>query len=94
MANYATLIRRPWESGHTPFRRATTYARIKDGLFPPAIKIGRMSVWLDRELSAVNEAIVAGVPDDDLRAYIANLVEQRGAPEGVVVDLSPIKDDE
>ena len=47
MANYSTLHRRPWETSLTPFRRATTYARIQDGTYPPPVKIGRMSAWLD-----------------------------------------------
>ena len=105
MANYSTceLVRRPWESGHTPFKRATTYARIKDGTHPPAIKVGRMSVWSLRELSAVNEAIAAGVPDADLRAYVAHLVEERGLadewrlpvpPQNVVRTLPPLGDEE
>ncbi len=45
----STLRRRPWESGDTPFGRATYYARIQDGTCPPPVKIGRMSAWLDRE---------------------------------------------
>ncbi len=79
MAKNSTLIRRPWASGCIGFGRATTYQRIQDGLFPAPVKIGRMSVWLDRELTAVNEAIVAGVSDDELRQVVAELVSQRTA---------------
>ena len=82
MANYSTLIRRPWESGCTPFKRATTYARIQDRTFPPPVKIGRMSAWIDRELTAVNEAIIAGRSDDEIRQLVADLVAQRTAGEG------------
>ena len=60
MANYSTLHRRPWETSLTPFCRATTYARIQDGTYPPPVKIGRMSAWLDREMEAVNEALIQG----------------------------------
>jgi len=82
MANYATLIRRPWESGFTPFKRATTYARIQDRTFPPPVKIGRMSVWIDRELTAVNEAIIAGRSDDEIRQLVKDLVSRRTARAG------------
>jgi len=57
---HSKLHRRPWETGLTPFLRATTYARIADGTFPPPVKIGRMSVWPARELVAVNEALIQG----------------------------------
>ena len=79
MANYSTLIRRPWESGFTPFKRATTYARIQDGTFPPAVKIGRLSCWPARELASVNEALVQGRSDDQIRQLVADLVAERTA---------------
>jgi prophage regulatory protein len=82
MANYATLIRRPWDTGFTPFKRATTYARIQDGTFPPAVKVGRLSCWPARELARVNEALVAGKSDTELRQLVADLVAQRTAGEG------------
>ncbi len=77
MANYSTFVRRPWVAGGIGFGRATMYQRIQLGLFPAPVKIGRMSVWIDRELTAVNEAIVAGVSDDELRQVVAELVRQR-----------------
>ena len=96
MANYSTyeLVRCPWKSGHVPFRRATVYARIQAGTFPPPVKIGRMSAWPAGELASVNKALVQGVSDADLRAHILNMVEERGMQEGVVVTLPPLRDDE
>ena len=82
MANYSTLIRRPWESGFTPFKRATTYARIQDGTFPQPVKIGRMSAWLDREMAAVNEALIQGRSDDEIRQLVKDLVSRRTARAG------------
>ena len=81
MANYSTLRRRPWGTGLTPFGRASTYARIQDGTYPPPVKIGRMSAWIDRELAAVNEAQIAGRSDDEIRQLVADLVAQRTAGE-------------
>jgi len=77
MANYSTLIRRPWESGFTPFKRATTYARIQDGTFPPAVKVGRLSCWPAREIAAINEFLIASKSDDEIRALVRDLVAQR-----------------
>ncbi len=79
MANYSTLHRRPWETSLTPFCRATTYARIQDGTYPPPVKIGRMSAWLDREMEAVNEALIQGKSDDEIRQLVADLVAKRAA---------------
>jgi prophage regulatory protein len=79
MANYPTLIRRPWDTGFTSFKRATTYQRKKDGLFPPPVKIGRMSAWVAGEMAAVNEALIAGKSDDEIRQLVADLVNRRSA---------------
>ena len=79
---HSKLHRRPWDTGFTPFRRATTYARIQDGTYPPAVKIGRMSVWLDREMAAVNEALIQGQSDDEIRRLVKDLVSRRTAGEG------------
>ena len=82
MANYSDLIRKPWETDFSPFGRATHYARERDGLGPPAIKVGRMSAWVAGELDAVNTAIIAGRSDDEIRALVRDLVAQRTAGEG------------
>ena len=82
MAKYATLIRRPWESGHAPFRRATTYQRIQDGLFPAPVKIGRMSAWPAGELASVNEALVQGKSDAEVRQLVTDLVGRRNGRGG------------
>ena len=87
MATYATpvhpvetvLIRRPWDTGFTPFKRATTYSRIKNGTYPTPIKIGRMSAWVAGELASVNEALVQGRSDDQIRQLVADMVAARTA---------------
>ncbi len=79
MANYPTLIRRPWDTGFTSFKRATTYQRKKDGLFPPPMKIGRMSAWVAEEMAAVNRAIIMGRSDDEICQLVADLVAKRTA---------------
>ena len=79
MANYPTLIRRPWDTGFTSFKRATTYQRKKDGLFPPPMKIGRMSAWVAEEMAAVNRAIIMGRSDEEICQLVADLVAKRTA---------------
>ena len=79
---HSKLHRRPWDTRLTPFRRATTYSRIKNGTYPPAVKIGRMSAWLDREMAAVNEALIQGQSDDEIKALVADLVAARTTRAG------------
>ena len=44
---------------------------------PPPVKIGRMSAWLDREMAAVNEALIQGQSDAEIRQLVADLVAKR-----------------
>ena len=41
-----------------------------------------MSAWLDRKMAAVNEALIAGRSDDELRELVRDLVSRRTAGEG------------
>ena len=79
---HSKLHRRPWDTGLTPFRRATTYQKIKNGTYPPAVKIGRMSAWLDREMAAVTESLIQGQSDDEIRQLVKDLVSRRTAGAG------------
>ncbi len=78
MANYPTLIRRPWDRFHLVQTRHDLPAQ-KDGLFPPPIKIGRMSAWVAEEMAAVNRAIIMGRSDDEIRQLVEDLVAKRTA---------------
>jgi prophage regulatory protein len=61
--------------------RAVLYRHIAAGIFPPPIRRGRRcSVWVEAEVGAVLAAEVAGGTADELRALVARLVAQRGAP--------------
>ena len=73
------LVRKPWDSGYTPFERSTCYSRIKDGRFPAPVKIGRLSCWPARELARMNQALVQGQSDDEMRQLVKDLVSRRSA---------------
>lgn len=55
----------------------TVYARIKAGLFPPPIKLGRSSLWIEDELAAINDAVIAGSTDQELKKLVKNLLAAR-----------------
>lgn len=66
--------------GHRP---TTVYARVGDGTLPPPVKLGRNSVWPDREIDAVIGAIIAGRTEDEIRALVATLVAQRSVAPAI-----------
>lgn len=55
----------------------TVYARIKAGLFPPPIKLGRSSLWIEDELAAINDAVIAGSTDQELKRLVKKLLAAR-----------------
>ena len=76
----STLLRRPAVEALTGLKRAAVYMRIAAGLLPRPVKIGvRVSGWPAREITAVNEALIQGRGDDEIRALVARLVAQRTA---------------
>jgi len=47
------------------------------------VKIGvRVSGWPAREITAVNEALIQGQSDDEIRQLVRDLVSRRTAGEG------------
>lgn len=61
-------------------KRATLYAKVKDGLIPRPVSIGGRSVaWPEPELQAINRARIAGKTDDEIRALVTQLEAQRKA---------------
>ena len=77
------LLRRPEVERMTGLKRAAIYMRIAAGLIPAPIKIGRrVSGWPAREITAVNEAIIAGQTDDEIRHLVTDLVGRRNGRGG------------
>ncbi|SFN05007.1 helix-turn-helix transcriptional regulator [Dokdonella immobilis] len=60
--------------------RSATYRDIEDGLFPPPVRLGaNSSVWPEFEVDAIDRARLAGASDDDIRALVAQQVQNRKA---------------
>ena len=80
-ATDSDLLRLPRVGSSTGVSRSTTYRRITQGLFPPAVPLGggRIVGWPAREVAAINEARIAGWSDAKVRALVAELVAQRTA---------------
>ncbi len=78
----STLLRRPQVEALTGLKRATIYQRMTDGLLPRPVKVGvRVSGWPAREITAVNEALIRGASDDQIRTLVSDLVAQRARQE-------------
>jgi prophage regulatory protein len=60
--------------------RTSLYKQIKEGLFPPGVKLGaRRVAWPDYEIESVLKARIAGQTDDQIRALVAELQTNRKA---------------
>ena len=60
--------------------RTSLYKQIKEGLFPPGVKLGaRRVAWPDYEIESVLRARIAGQTDDQIRALVAELQANRKA---------------
>jgi prophage regulatory protein len=78
----STLLRRPKVEAMIGLKRAAIYVRIAAGLLPQPVKIGsRVSGWPAREITAVNEAIIAGKTDAEIKTLVRDLVRQRTGGE-------------
>ena len=79
----STLLRRPAVEAMTGLKRAAVYERIRDGLLPRPVRVGvRASGWPLREISAVCEALIAGLPPDQIQELVRGLEHQRAAGAG------------
>lgn len=60
--------------------RSTIWGRVRDGTMPPPIRRGtKWSRWPQSDVQRVEAAIVAGATDDELRALVRELLDQRAA---------------
>ena len=72
------LLKLNQTSSFTNLSRSKIYADIKEGIFPPPIKLGSRSVaWVDHEIREWMQARIAGKTDEDLKELVANLVHAR-----------------
>jgi len=58
--------------------RASIYARLREGLITPQVKLGGHACgWPVREIDAINAARIAGKNNDDIRALVVRLTAER-----------------
>jgi len=72
------LIKNPEVLALIAKSNTTLYSDIKLGLMTPPIQLGKNSVaGPEHEIHAINAARVSGKTDDELRLFVAELVEKR-----------------
>ena len=75
-----TILRLPAVKAATGLSRSTLYLRIAHGVFPHPVSLGGRSVgWPAHEVAALNAARIAGKPDGEIRALVAELETARRA---------------
>ena len=64
------------ETGHKS--HASIYNAVKAGTFTRPVQIGQRSVgWPDHEVTAINQARIAGRSDDEIKALVTRLHAKR-----------------
>lgn len=80
MDTAVTLLRLPAVMSATGLSRSSIYLRVKQRLMTAPVKLGaRCAAWPRHEVDAINNARIAGKPDDAIRELVADLERQRTA---------------
>jgi prophage regulatory protein len=75
-----TILRLPAVKQATGLSRSTIYLRIVNGVFTHPVSLGGRAVgWPAHEVAALNAARIAGKPDAEIRALVAQLEAARKA---------------
>ena len=75
-----TILRLPAVKAATGLSRSTLYLRIVPGVFTHPVSLGGRAVgWPANEVAALNAARIAGKPDAEIRALVAQLETARKA---------------
>jgi prophage regulatory protein len=73
-----TILRLPAVKARAGLSRSTIYLRVSQGLWPRPISLGARAVgWPSNEVEAINAARVAGHSDEDVRALVRRLHDER-----------------
>lgn len=73
-----TILRLPAVKARAGLSRSTIYLRVSQGLWPRPISLGSRAVgWPSNEVEAINAARVAGHSDEDVRALVRRLHDER-----------------
>jgi prophage regulatory protein len=80
-----TILRLPAVKAESGASRSTIYLRIQQGLWPKPVRLGPRSVgWPASEVAAINNARIAGLLDDQIRALVIKLEAARKIPANAV----------
>jgi len=75
-----TILRLPAVKAAAGLSRSTLYLRIAQGVFTHPVSLGGRAVgWPAHEVAALNAARIAGKPDTEIRALVAQLEAARKA---------------
>ena len=75
-----SILRLPAVKIATGLSRSTIYLRIAHGVLTHPVSLGGRAVgWPAHEVAALNAARIAGKPDGDIRALVAELETARRA---------------
>jgi prophage regulatory protein len=73
-----TILRRRQVEDETGYSRASIYSLISRGLWTRGVSIGDRAVgWPADEVAALNAARIAGLSEDEIRALVAHLEDDR-----------------
>lgn len=61
----------------TGLSKSTFYEKVKEGVFPKPIKIGKTSLWIEEEIDTVLRAYAAGMPETQIKRIVKRLEQQR-----------------
>lgn len=74
------IYRLPAVKSQTGLSRSTIYLRINQCLWTKPISLGGRAVgWPENEVDAINAARIAGKSDEEIRALVKKLEEERKA---------------
>lgn len=78
--NFITLLKKAVVLGRTGYSSSTLYNRINEGTFCPPIALGVRGVaYVEYEVQAVLQAMVAGKSKEELQSLVQSLIKQRNA---------------
>jgi prophage regulatory protein len=73
-----TFMRLPAVQARFPITKSGLYALVRDGRFPPPVKLTeRCSAWIDEEVDAVAAARAAALDHEATRDLVRDLVAAR-----------------
>ena len=76
----AKLLRLPDVCSRVGMRRTAVYALISEGRFPPPVKVGGASAWVDVEITAWIEGLVASRDANSSGRGRRRISSQPGSP--------------